>query len=518
MILLWLLLFWGRNTLAFVPSGHLYWANIRFTSTCYCDENNVIAEQISPPSFISGGDDGSFASVIDQKWRCGLCSHDTLFEATETIRKFKFHGDFLALSLLNGHSAIVHMKTGDVLARFNFHNHEITALDFDGSIFVTGSSDGSIARHDFTLPLEGNNDKASPAVNTMRNPGQGPVFGVTDVFTRAVTGARLTKEGILATSMDRRLSCLHKDTGEILWSRELVDSPLCLDVTKDEEYFVVGFRDGTVVIGRPKDGSPVMSFRAHARQVRAVHFIDDSTLITGGGVDGVVRRWDISGRTATIPPPRTVLDAYFYDAILARANGLEGDKFDEDEDEFIHKLPPGSVRSYRGGLDDSVSAGPGMGMSTSASEMGSQASPRGASDTGRTSAANARIIGSAERESGPNHPARAPAVVAVQGDAEKIAAAYEDGRVVLWDVATRQPWFELRGRGVLISSVQYDDTRLLADGTSSTMIVHDFAVRSSDYGTQLDPYLAGSDGGYEITEESDDDFGFDEDGYPGSTG
>ena len=48
-----------------------------------------------------------------------------------------------------------------------------------------------------------------------------------------------------------------------------------------------------------------------------------------------------------------------------------------------------------------------------------------------------------------------------------IAAAYEDGRVVLWDVATRQPWFELRGRGVLISSVQYDDTRLLADGTSS---------------------------------------------------
>lgn len=66
-------------------------------------------------------------------------------------------------------------------------------------------------------------------------------------------------------------------------------------------------------------------------------------------------------------------------------------------------------------------------------------------------------------------------VVSVQGDDDKIVAGYEDGTIACFDVKTRAVNFELQGRSSLISTVQFDSARLIADGTSTIVVTHDFS-------------------------------------------
>ena len=50
-------------------------------------------------------------------------------------------------------------------------------------------------------------------------------------------------------------------------------------------------------------------------------------------------------------------------------------------------------------------------------------------------------------------------VIAVQGDDDKIIAAYDDGSLICWDRKTGSTNFELQGRSNMISSLQFDKTR-----------------------------------------------------------
>ena len=474
------------------------------------EARSVIQEQLPDPSFLFS-EKGNIGAVLDQKWRCGLCSHTQAFEGMAAVRRFKFSGDLLALTMIDGKAVVLRLSTGEVLDRWHRHRNEVTALDFDGdATFVSGGADGRLVRYKCTY------DGARKLGDTL--------FELPDLHTRAVTGVKILGNTIVTTSMDRSLTCLDLDTGSIIWrATALADSPLCMDVDEVAGYIAVGMRSGVVDVYRAIDGALLMSFRAHTGHVRSLHLQSGSVLVTGGGgKDGSVRRWDLSGQSKGVPPPSRIIDAFFYDVLVAQANGaMNSDGHTDCEDEaFLRDLPPGAVRTYRSCIESLTGEGDAftggavadVGTSTGAGK-GDIAGARSMESRGRTAAAEPLITGSSGDSA-------VSAVVAVQGDDEKIAAAYEDGRVVVWDVHTKQPWFELRGRGSLISTVQFDDTRLLADGTHTSVILHDFSVSTNDTAESLDPFHGGSE--YRYTRRQDDEdeyeYGGDDDGYPSTTG
>ena len=53
-------------------------------------------------------------------------------------------------------------------------------------------------------------------------------------------------------------------------------------------------------------------------------------------------------------------------------------------------------------------------------------------------------------------------------------AAYADGRVQCWDVATGESQYEVHGRSAQVTSLQFDATRLLVDGTHTAVVLHDY--------------------------------------------
>lgn len=56
-----------------------------------------------------------------------------------------------------------------------------------------------------------------------------------------------------------------------------------------------------------------------------------------------------------------------------------------------------------------------------------------------------------------------------------LLAAYEDGVLAVFDLHSKSLLFELRGRSNLISTVQFDESRLLADGSGTMLFLHDFS-------------------------------------------
>jgi hypothetical protein len=88
--------------------------------------------------FPSNQDKNGFVKAIDKNWKYGLCKHKVAFEATETIKKFRFHGDLMAFGMVDGHVCIIRMSTGDILDRYLQHESEVRAVDFDGTNLVSG--------------------------------------------------------------------------------------------------------------------------------------------------------------------------------------------------------------------------------------------------------------------------------------------------------------------------------------------------------------------------------------------
>jgi WD40 repeat protein len=189
----------------------------------------------------------------------------------------------------------------------------------------------------------------------------------------------------------------------------------------------VGMQDGRVLFFSGATGKQILQFQAHSNKVMSIHFVSDDVVITGG-FDGTVRRWDITGDRADKPNPSRIIDFYFRDVLV---NEYASDQFYSKES-FIKDLPTGSFKIYK--------------------DTQGELSP----------------------------------VVSVQGDKEKIVAAYQDGDIRIWDTLTCSPWFEIRGRSSQITSIQYDATRLVADGSYSILIVHDFSAAAGEDALRVD--------------------------------
>lgn len=65
-------------------------------------------------------------------------------------------------------------------------------------------------------------------------------------------------------------------------------------------------------------------------------------------------------------------------------------------------------------------------------------------------------------------------IVSLQGDVDKIVAAFEDGCIVSWDRKTRMINFKLMGRSTAISTLQFNDAQLVCDGTNNLIVSHEF--------------------------------------------
>lgn len=146
--------------------------------------------------------------------------------------------------------------------------------------------------------------------------------------------------------------------------------------------------------------------------------------------------------------------------------------------------------------------------------------------TAVTKGGNKVVISSREEPEGVTNVYRfsddrvASAVVSLQADDVKIVAAYQDGSIIVWDKQDAVVWVELKGRSNAISTVQFDAKRLIADGTYSVVVIHDFDI---PFGS-----LSEDDFSYdiEVDVEEDEDYGeedeggnagADGDGYPSST-
>ena len=95
-------------------------------------------------------------------------------------------------------------------------------------------------------------------------------------------------------------------------------------------------------------------------------------------------------------------------------------------------------------------------------------------------------------------------VVCLQGDDKKIVCAYESGilshthslahtylcthsgTITVWDIVSGSWDFDIKGRSALISSLQYDDKKIISDGTSSTIVSHDFTSPDGEANLKLD--------------------------------
>ena len=67
------------------------------------------------------------------------------------------------------------------------------------------------------------------------------------------------------------------------------------------------------------------------------------------------------------------------------------------------------------------------------------------------------------------------AVVAVQGDGDKIVSAARDGTVRVWDVEEEKERFRLQGFTAYVGSLHLTPSRIIADGTNNAIVCLDFA-------------------------------------------
>eukprot|EP00596_Hydrurales_sp_CCMP1899_P002826 CAMPEP_0119041030 /NCGR_PEP_ID=MMETSP1177-20130426/11134_1 /TAXON_ID=2985 /ORGANISM="Ochromonas sp, Strain CCMP1899" /LENGTH=91 /DNA_ID=CAMNT_0007006663 /DNA_START=1058 /DNA_END=1333 /DNA_ORIENTATION=+ len=89
-------------------------------------------------------------------------------------------------------------------------------------------------------------------------------------------------------------------------------------------------------------------------------------------------------------------------------------------------------------------------------------------------------------------------------------AAYADGTVRAWDVLTKTNRYDLKGRSTHISALQFDDVRLIVDGTYAVVVMHDFSEnKGKEENEDLEYIMKNADNG----DEDDNDDG----GIPSST-
>ena len=537
---------------------------------------------------------GLAGRALEYNWKYGFCRHYVSFEGSDTIRRFKFIGDLLAFGMINGQVVLIRLSTGEVLDRFKEHNCEVTSIDFDGINLVSGAADGKIVHYSLTYGmdagLEGDTDAPTaleellrtpeniaedidpssntvPAVTRTRNVMGAAQHKFDNFHTRSVTGVKLVhlpptkgsaeKTLMVSTSIDKSLSCIDLATGEILYSDELDEAPICLDAYSNNEtrnsYIAVGTIDGKVLVKSTKNGKTLLSFIADDR-VRSIHFASENVIVTGGNT-GSVKRWDLDGDEGT----RKDSSSGGTSMKKRNENKSNGEKTKKQSQMISNSGGSGSGSGSGIGVAGTISADGKKNKANCASAFRNtgrfidfyfQASIEGESASGGSShgqsrrdnkspvsatstAGIGRRLGLGQTSKSPTvekaaRAMRAPIsdndtinpeststntsapattattkvdaaaalgsvvcerqrvykgdgqdspVVAVQADEDKILACYEDGIIKAWDVESMVNLFDLQGRTSLISCCQFDETRLIADGTHHIIVTHDF----SDY-------------------------------------
>ena len=351
--------------------------------------------------------------------------------------------------------------------------------------------------------------------------------------TRAVTSVKLInlpatktaaeKTLMVSTSMDKFLYCVDIATGKPLYSMELGEAPLCMDTYASAEsgnsYLSVGTIDGKVLVKSAKNGKTLLSFVADDR-VRSIHFTSESVIVTGGN-SGSVKRWNLDaekGTTTSSASSKKKKD--MKGSWVGAASDTTPSSF-KNTGRFIDFYFQASIENYGAevgkgasgkGKEGSGGAPKGRGhvlgkttrsptVEKAASAMRVKA--EGAASTRTSANANANASASANSSGGREAAGSVPAVskavalgalmserlrvyrgkgcsspvVAVHADDTKIFACYEDGIIKAWDVESMVNLFDLQGRTNLISCIQFDQSRLIADGTHHIIVTHDF----SDY-------------------------------------
>eukprot|EP00193_Tetraselmis_chui_P022793 CAMPEP_0177773010 /NCGR_PEP_ID=MMETSP0491_2-20121128/12588_1 /TAXON_ID=63592 /ORGANISM="Tetraselmis chuii, Strain PLY429" /LENGTH=445 /DNA_ID=CAMNT_0019290979 /DNA_START=120 /DNA_END=1458 /DNA_ORIENTATION=- len=78
-------------------------------------------------------------------------------------------------------------------------------------------------------------------------------------------------------------------------------------------------------------------------------------------------------------------------------------------------------------------------------------------------------------------------VVSLQVDESKVLSASRDGSIRCWDLRSGKSLFGIWGLTPYIGSVQFDDSRLVSDGTNNAIGLHDFGVGAPVSGEDMYP-------------------------------
>lgn len=234
--------------------------------------------------------------------------------------------------------------------------------------------------------------------------------------------------------------------GKIDYQVQLQDTPLCMDYK--DGYLAVGTAEGKVHFLKGSSGAHLLYFHTQTDKVRSAHLFSTNCLFTGSG-DGRIIKWDLSGASAS-----------------------EDTAISNTKQKLLNEI---STRPTRF-LDYYF-------LEARANVMNSVTQQPSKSDTKSTQKQSTITKGALMVYQDDDH--KAP-VVSVQGDEDKLLVAYEDGTVTCWETATGKNLFDLKGRSRLISTVQYDDTRLIADGTYSAVVLHDFSDSPSAHNESSD--------------------------------
>jgi len=244
---------------------------------------------------------------------------------------------------------------------------------------------------------------------------QAPITDMKLAYCKKNKSSHKTETIVIMCAEDRRVLGVNIENGGLLFSFSLSSSPLCLSVYKD--WAAVGLADGRVQIISIKSSKMIMEFKAHMSEVRSLSLSSAACLITGGE-DGTIRKWNLSGSPSVSPSlsrsPASIIDLYFQNTVQE----IQAKR--NDNGSLVAGFPSGSVQVIK-------------------TEGGSP-------------------------------------VTAIQSDQYKIVSGHLNGDLRVHDMISGNALFHISGRPGRLKTLQFDDHRLISDGTLSVLVGHDFSV------------------------------------------